>query len=178
MIPRLQKKYQEEIIPKLQKELGYTSPMQVPKLQKITINQSIGIATKNPKLLEKAREELTAITGQKAIIINSKRAISNFSLRTGMPIAVKVTLRNKKLYEFLDRLITLALPRVRDFRGVNKKSFDQQGNYTLGIKSQTIFPEINIETINKPTGMDITLVTTAENKETAHLLLKALGLPF
>lgn len=178
MIPRLQKKYHEEIIPKLQKELGYSSPMQVPKIEKITINQCIGSATKNAKILDNAINELTAITGQKAVPIKAKKAISNFNLRIGMPIAARVTLRGKKLYEFLDRLITLALPRVRDFRGINKKAFDRRGNYTLGIKAQTIFPEISIEKINKPTGMDITFVTTAKNDETAHLLLKELGLPF
>lgn len=178
MIPRIQQKYHQEVIPKLQKELGYQSPMQVPKLQKITINQCIGQATKNPKLLDTAVQELTAITGQKAVIVKSKRAISNFSLRVGMPIAVRVTLRGAKMYEFLDRLTTLALPRVRDFRGIGQKSFDPYGNYTLGIKSQTIFPEISLEKIHKPTGMDITFVTTAQNPQTAHLLLQALGLPF
>lgn len=178
MTPRLQQKYQEKIIPKLQKELGYSSPMQVPKIEKITLNQCIGSATKNTKLLDAAIQELTAITGQKAVPVKAKKAISNFSLRIGMPIATKVTLRGKKMYEFLDRLITLALPRVRDFRGINKKSFDRRGNYTLGVKAQTIFPEISIEKINKPTGMDITFVTTAKNDETAFLLLKELGLPF
>lgn len=178
MIPRLQQKYQEAIVPKLQKELGYTSPMQVPKLQKITINQSIGAATKNPKLIENAIEELSLITGQRAVPVKSKRAISNFSLRIGMPIAARVTLRRKKLYEFLDRLTTLALPRVRDFRGINRKAFDRYGNYTLGIKAQTIFPEISLEKINKPTGMDITFVTTAPTPDVAFLLLKELGMPF
>lgn len=178
MTPRLKKKYLEEIIPKLQKELGYASPMQVPKIEKITINQAIGVATKNPKLIETAVQELTAIAGQKAVPVKAKKAISNFSLRIGMPIAARVTLRGNHLYEFLDRLITLALPRVRDFRGINKKAFDGRGNYTLGIKTQTIFPEISIEKVNRTSGMDITLVTTAQNDKTAFLLLKEIGLPF
>lgn len=178
MLPRLKKKYLQEIIPKLEKELGYSSPMQVPKIEKITINQTIGNATKNPKLIDTAIEELSAIAGQKAIPIKAKKAISNFNLRIGMPIAAKVTLRSNRMYEFLDRLITLALPRVRDFRGINKKAFDGRGNYTLGIKRKTIFPEISIEKITKNSGMDITLVTTAKNDETALLLLQEIGLPF
>lgn len=178
MIPRLKTKYLETIIPKLQKELNYTSPMQVPKITKIILNQSIGIATKNPKLIDTAIAELTSITGQKAIPVKSKKAISNFNLRIGMPIAVKVTLRGNQLYEFLDRLITLALPRVRDFRGINKKAFDGRGNYTLGIKRQTIFPEISIEKINRTSGMDVTFVTTAQDDKSAYSLLKELGLPF
>lgn len=178
MIPRLKTKYQQEIIPKLKKELGYSSPMQVSKIEKIVINQSIGIATKNPKLIDTAVNELTTIAGQKAIPVKSKRAISNFNLRIGMPIAAKVTLRGKHMYEFLDRLITLALPRVRDFRGISKKSFDGQGNYTLGVKNQTIFPEIKLENVQRMAGMDITIVTTAKNDEAAFHLLKAMGLPF
>lgn len=178
MIPRLKTKYQQEIIPKLKKELSYHSPMKVPRITKITINQAIGIATKNPKLIDTAIDELTTIAGQKAVPVKAKRAISNFNLRIGMPIAARITLRGKRMYEFLDRLITLALPRVRDFRGINKKSFDGRGNYTLGVKAQTIFPEINLENVQRMAGMDITIVTTAKDDQTAFQLLKEIGLPF
>ena len=178
MTPRLKTKYFKEIVPKLQKELGYSSPMQVPRIEKITINQCIGIATKNPKMIDNAVEELTMITGQKAVPVKAKKAISNFNLRIGMPIAARVTLRGARLYEFLDRLTSLALPRVRDFRGINKKSFDKRGNYTLGVKMQTIFPEISIEKVTRNTGMDITFVTTAKDDQTALRLLKELGMPF
>lgn len=176
-VPNLQKKYKEEIIAKLQKEFGYASVMQVPKLVKITINQGIGAATGDKKLVEVAQQELTAIAGQKAVTTYSKKDISNFKLRKGTAIGVKVTLRSTKMYEFLERLIAISLPRIRDFNGINEK-FDGRGNYTLGIKEQIIFPEIDIDKIQKVLGMEITFVTSAQKDEEARALLRAFGLPF
>lgn len=176
-VPTLQKKYKEEIISALQKDFGYKTIMQVPKLEKITVNQGMGQATADKKLIEIAQQELTTITGQKAVLTYSKKDISNFKLRKGMPIGVKVTLRGAKMYEFLERLISIALPRIRDFKGINEK-FDGRGNYTLGIKEQIIFPEIDIDKITKVLGLEITFVTTAENDEVAYALLRAFGLPF
>ncbi len=176
-VPTLQKKYTEEIVAKLQKDFGFTSIMQVPKLEKIIINQGMGQATADKKLVEVAQQELTVITGQKAMLTYSKKDISNFKLRKGMPIGVKVTLRKAKMYEFLERLIAISLPRIRDFKGINEK-LDGRGNYTLGIKEQIIFPEIDIDKITKVLGMEITFVTTAENDEVAHALLREFGLPF
>lgn len=176
-VPTLQKKYKEEIVAKLKEEFAYKSIMQVPKLQKITINQGIGAATADKKLVEVAQAELTAITGQKAVATYSRKDISNFKLRRGMPIGVKVTLRGAKMYEFLERLIAVSLPRIRDFNGINEK-FDGRGNYTLGIKEQIIFPEIDIDKITKVLGMEITFVTSSEKDEEARSLLRAFGLPF
>jgi large subunit ribosomal protein L5 len=176
-IPTLQKKYKEEIIAKLQKEFGYSSIMQVPKLTKIVINQGIGSATGDKKLVDIAQQELTIITGQKAVQTISKKDISNFKLRKGMPIGVKTTLRSAKMYEFLERLVAVALPRIRDFKGINEK-FDGKGNYTLGIKEQIIFPEIDIDKITKIMGIEITFVTTADKDEEAFALLREFGLPF
>ncbi len=176
-IPTLQKRYKEEIVPKLQKDFGYTSVMQVPKLQKIVINQGIGSATGDKKLVEVAQQELTIITGQKAVQTVSKKDISNFKLRKGMPIGVKTTLRAAKMYEFLERLISVSLPRIRDFKGINEK-FDGKGNYTLGIKEQIIYPEIDIDKITKIMGMEITFVTSAPKDEEAFALLREFGLPF
>ena len=176
-VPSLQKKYKEEIVPSLKQDFGYKSIMQVPKLEKITINQGIGAATGDKKLVEVAQKELTAITGQKAIMTYSKKDISNFKLRKGTPIGVKVTLRASKMYEFLESLIAVALPRIRDFNGIPEK-FDGRGNYTLGIKEQIIFPEIDIDKITKIMGMEITFVTNARSDEEAFALLKAFGLPF
>jgi large subunit ribosomal protein L5 len=176
-VPTLQKKYKDEIVDKLMKEFSFKSVMQVPKLLKITINQGIGTATGDKKLIDVAQEELTTITGQKAIATYSKKDISNFKLRKGMPIGVKVTLRSAKMYEFLDRLISVSLPRIRDFKGINEK-FDGKGNYTLGIKEQIIFPEIDIDKITKVLGMEITFVTSSTNDEEAHALLREFGLPF
>ncbi len=176
-VPTLQKKYKEEIIAKLQKDFGYKTVMQVPKLEKITINQGMGQAVADKKLIEIAQQELTTITGQKAVLTYSKKDISNFKLRKGMPIGVKVTLRGSRMYEFLERLICIALPRIRDFKGINEK-FDGRGNYTLGIKEQIIFPEIDIDKITKVLGMEITFVTSTENDEAAHALLREFGLPF
>lgn len=175
--PTLKKKYKEEIIPALTKQFGYTTIMQVPKLQKIVINRGVGQAIADKKLVDIAEEELTNIAGQKAVQTYSTKDISNFKLRRGMPIGVKVTLRRERMYEFLERLINVALPRIRDFNGVSAK-LDGRGNYTLGITEQIIFPEIDIDKINKITGMEITFVTTAGTDEEAFALLKEFGIPF
>lgn len=176
-VPALKKLYREEIIEKLTKQFGYTTVMQVPELVKITINEGVGDATGDKKLVEVAQQELTAITGQKAVVTASRKDISNFKLRKGMPIGTKVTLRNVKMYEFLERLIRISLPRIRDFNGISEK-MDGKGNYTLGIKEQIIFPEIDIDKITKILGMEITFVTTAKTDEEAYALLSAFGLPF
>jgi large subunit ribosomal protein L5 len=176
--PRLASKYKAEVIPALMKKFGYTSIMQAPKLEKICVNRGVNGAVNDKKLVDIAVEELSTITGQKAVPTMSKKDISNFKLRKNMPIGARVTLRGEKMYEFLDRLIAVALPRVRDFKGVNEKSFDGRGNYTLGVTEQIIFPEIDIDKVNKITGMDITFVTTAQTNEEAFELLKELGMPF
>ena len=176
--PRLKTKYSEEIVAKLQEKFSYKSVMQVPKLEKICLNQGLGDAVTDKKMVEQACDEMTLITGQKAVATKSKKDISNFKLRKGMPIGARVTLRGDKMYEFLDRFITSSLPRVRDFRGINPKGFDGRGNYNLGIKEQIIFPEIDIDKVNKITGMDITFVTSAPNDEEAMSLLTEFGLPF
>ena len=175
-VPSLRKFYKEEVVPQLMKQFGYSSVMQCPKLVKITINEGVGDATGDKKLVEVAQQELTAITGQKAVITTSRKDIANFKLRRGMPIGVKVTLRNVKMYEFLERLIRITLPRIRDFNGISTK-MDGQGNYTLGVKEQIIFPEIDIEKIVKTLGMEITFVTTAKTDEECFALLKAFGVP-
>jgi len=176
-VPSLQKKYKEEIVDKLMKEFKYSTVMQVPKLTKITVNQGIGSATQDKKLVEIAQQELTTITGQKAVQTVSRKDISNFKLRKGMPIGVKVTLRGVRMYEFLERLIAVSLPRIRDFKGVSE-NFDGRGNYTLGVKEQIIFPEIDIDKITKVMGMEITFVTTANKDEEAFALLREFGVPF
>lgn len=176
--PRLKDKYLKEIVPALKQKFEYSSVMQVPKIEKICINKGMGVAVTDKKLIDVALEEITNITGQKAVSTKSKKAISNFKLRENMPIGVRVTLRGDKMYEFLDRLMSIALPRVRDFRGVNNKGFDGHGNYTLGVKEQIIFPEISIDKVNKISGMDITFVTTAGSDEESFELLKAFGMPF
>ena len=176
-VPNLQKKYKEEIVDKLMKEFGYKTIMQVPKLVKITINEGVGRATQDKKLVEVAQEELTMITGQKAVQTVSRKDISNFKLRRGMPIGAKVTLRGVNMYEFLERLVAISLPRIRDFKGI-AENFDGRGNYTLGIKEQIIFPEIDIDKITKVMGMEITFVTTARKDEEAYALLREFGLPF
>lgn len=175
--PNLKRKYQEEIIPSLQKEFGYKSIMQVPRLEKIVINQGVGQAVADKKVLDVALKEVTDITGQKAIATLSKKDISNFKLRKKMPIGVKVTLRRERMYEFLERLVSVSLPRVRDFRGISSK-LDGKGNYTLGIEEQIIFPEINIDQVSKILGMNITFVTSAKTDEEGYTLLKEFGLPF
>jgi len=176
--PRLQQKYIQDAAPALMKKFGYTTVMQVPKLEKICVNRGVNGAVSDKKMIDTAVDELTNITGQKAVATMSKKDISNFKLRKNMPIGARVTLRGIKMYEFLDRLVSVALPRVRDFKGINNKSFDGRGNYTLGVTEQIIFPEIDIDKVSKITGMDITFVTTAKNDEQAFELLKQLGLPF
>ncbi|MBK9672049.1 MAG: 50S ribosomal protein L5 [Bacteroidetes bacterium] len=176
--PRLKEKYKSSVVPALRKQFEYKSVMQVPRLKKICLNQGVGIATSDKKLIDTAVAEMTTITGQKAISTKSKKDISNFKLRKAMPIGVKVTLRGDKMYEFLDRLVSVALPRIRDFRGINEKGFDGRGNYTLGVTEQIIFPEISIDKVNKIMGMDITFVTSAPSDEEAFALLKEFGLPF
>jgi large subunit ribosomal protein L5 len=176
--PRLRKKYYEEIVPALVKEMDYKTVMQVPKLTKISINQGISAALTDKKLIDVGIAEMTSITGQKAVATISRHDVSNFKLRKGNPIGVRVTLRGEKMYEFLDRLVSVALPRVRDFRGINDKGFDGRGNYTFGITEQLIFPEINIDKVSNVNGMDITMVTTARTDREGFALLKAFGLPF
>jgi large subunit ribosomal protein L5 len=176
-VPNLKKKYYEEIIPALTKEYGYKSVMQVPKLSKIVINQGVGQAVADKKLIEQAQEELSLIAGQKAVQTISRKDISNFKLRKNMPIGIKVTLRRERMYEFLERLVSVSLPRIRDFKGVGDK-LDGRGNYTLGIQEHIIFPEIDIDKINKILGVEITFVTSTENDEEAYALLREFGIPF
>lgn len=177
-ISRLKKMYTDEIVPNLMEKLKYKSVMQVPKIKKISINQGLGAAVNDKKLVQAGVDELTLIAGQKAVATRAKKSISNFKLREGMPIGAKVTLRGDMMYEFLDRLISVAIPRVRDFRGLNNKGFDGNGNYTLGVKEQIIFPEISIDKINKVTGMNITIVIDSNTDKESFELLKAFGMPF
>lgn len=177
-LPRLAERYNGDVVPKLMKRFGYKNRMQVPRLQKIVINVGLGEATANPKLIETAVAEIAAISGQKPVITRGRKSIANFKLRQGMPIGVMVTLRRERMWEFLDRLVSLSLPRVRDFRGVSGRAFDGAGNYTLGLKDQIVFPEINFDKIDKVKGMNITMVTTAETNEEAKELLAQLGMPF
>ena len=177
-VPRLKKKYREEIKDKLMEQFNYGSVMQVPKILKVCINQGVGQATQDKKLADIALEEMTLIAGQKAVPTKARKSVSNFKLREGMTIGARVTLRDERMYEFLDRLITVALPRVRDFRGINDKSFDGRGNYSMGITEQIIFPEIDLDKINKITGMDINIITSAKTDAEALALLKEIGLPF
>jgi large subunit ribosomal protein L5 len=176
--PRLAEKYKKEVVPALMKKFGYKTVMQAPKLTKICLNRGVNGAVADKKLVDIAVEELSTITGQKAVPTMSKKDISNFKLRRNMPIGARVTLRGEHMYEFLDRLIAVSLPRVRDFKGINDKSFDGRGNYTMGVTEQIIFPEIDIDKVNKITGLDITFVTTANTNEEAYELLKEMGLPF
>lgn len=176
--PRLREKYFKEVAPALMKEFEYSSIMEVPRLLKICVNQGVGDATQDKKLVEHALKEMTMITGQKAVPVKAKKSVSNFKLREGMPIGARVTLRANRMFEFLDRLVSISLPRVRDFRGINDKSFDGRGNYTLGITEQIIFPEMNLDEVNRISGMDITFVTSAKTDAEALSLLKKLGLPF
>jgi len=177
-LPRLKEKYRKEVVPALQKEFNFKSSMQVPVLQKICINQGVGDAVADKKLIEAAINEMTAVTGQKAVATYSKKDISNFKLRKGVPIGVRVTLRGNIMYEFLDRLVAASLPRIRDFKGVNEKGFDGHGNYTLGITEQIIFPEIDIDKVGKINGMDITFVTSTKDDNEAFALLREFGFPF
>ena len=176
--PRIKEKYHKEVVPTLKEQFQYKSVMQVPRLMKICINQGIGDFMNEKKLVETFTEEMTIISGQKAVTTKSRIAISNFKLRENQPVGVRVTLRGTKMYEFFDRLVSVALPRVRDFKGVNEKSFDGKGNYTLGITEQIIFPEIDIDKVAKITGMDITFVTTAKDDKEAYALLSEMGMPF
>ena len=176
--PRLKDKYRSEVALTLKEKMGFKSVMRVPKLEKICLNQGIGAATTDKRMVDTAVQEMTSIAGQKAVPTYSKIDVSNFKLRKGMPIGVRTTLRGDKMYEFLDRLIAVALPRTRDFRGVNHKAFDGRGNFTLGVKEQIIFPEINIDQVNKINGLDITFVTNTNSDEEAYELLKELGMPF
>jgi large subunit ribosomal protein L5 len=177
-VARLRKKYKEEVVPAMMKEFSYTSVMQVPRITKIAMNQGVGKATSDKKMIDVAVTETTTISGQKAVSTKSKKDISNFKLRVGVAVGVRVTLRGDRMYEFLDRLLSVALPRVRDFKGVNEKSFDGRGNYTLGITEQIIFPEIDIDKVTHMNGMDITFVTNANSDKEAFALLKYLGMPF
>ena len=175
---RLLEKYRTEIVPALTEELGHSNVHAVPRLEKIVVSMGVGEAVQDRKRLDAAVDHLTTLSGQKAQVCRAKKSVSGFRLREGMPIGCRVTLRGKRMYEFLDRLITLALPRVRDFRGVNPKSFDGRGNYNCGLQEQLVFPEVDPETVNHPQGMNITIVTTAKNNDEGHALLKALGVPF
>ena len=178
MIPRLKERYNKDVVSAMMKSFGYKNVMQVPRLEKVVINMGIGDAKDNSKLLDSAMEELAIIAGQKAVVTKAKKSVAAFKVRAGMKIGTKVTLRGNRMFEFLDRLFNIALPRVRDFRGVPVKSFDGRGNYALGIKEQLIFPEINYDKVDKIRGMDIIIVTTAKNDEEAHELLTSLGMPF
>ena len=178
MISRLKEKYKKEIVPKLMKDLSYSNLMQVPKIKKICLSQGVGSAVSDKKMIDLAAEEMTKIAGQKSTITKSKKDIANFKLRKGMPIGVKTTLRSNRMYEFLDRLISVSIPGIRDFQGIKSKGFDGRGNYTMGIKEQIIFPEIKVDEVKKITGMDITFVTSAQTDDEARSLLTEFGLPF
>lgn len=178
MRPRLQERYRQEVVTRLSEEFGYGNVHQVPKVEKVVVNMGVGAATQNPKLLEKAVEELTAITGQKPLVRRARKSIANFKLRQGQAIGAKVTLRGDRMWEFLDRLLTVALPRVRDFKGVSPKAFDGRGNYTLGIREQIIFPEVNYDAVEKISGLNVTVCTTAKSDAEGKALLAHLGMPF
>ena len=177
-VPRMRKRYQEEVVPKLMSEFGISNPMAVPRLEKISVNMGLGEASRNIKVLDEAIDELAALTGQKPVMTRARKSIAAFKLREGMPIGARVTLRGDRMWDFLDRLISVALPRVRDFRGVKRKSFDGRGNYTLGVKDQLIFPEIDYNKVERAKGMNITITTTAGNDERALFMLRELGMPF
>jgi large subunit ribosomal protein L5 len=178
MRPRLQERYRQEVVTKLSEEFGYKNVHQVPMVEKVIVNMGVGAATQNPKLLEKAVEELTAITGQKPLVRRARKSIANFKLRQGQAIGAMVTLRGERMWEFLDRLLTVALPRVRDFKGVSPKAFDGRGNYTLGIREQIIFPEVNYDAVEKISGLNVTVCTTAQSDAEGKALLGHLGMPF
>lgn len=178
VVPRLLERYKKDVVAKLMQRFGYKNPMQVPRLQKIVINVGLGEATANPKMVDTTVAEIAAITGQKPIVRRAKKSIANFKLRQGMPIGVMVTLRRERMWEFLDRLVSISLPRVRDFRGTSPRGFDGAGNYTLGLREQIVFPEVNFDKVEKAKGMNITMVTSAESDEQARELLTQLGVPF
>ncbi len=175
---RLEQIYREKVVPVLQKEFNYTSSMQVPGIEKVSLNIGLGAASQNNKLMEEAIKELTAIAGQKAVVTRAKKSIASFRLREGMPIGCRVTLRKERMWDFLDKLMNFALPRVRDFRGIPDRGFDGRGNFTLGIKEHTIFPELEVDRVDNPKGMNITIVTTAQTDKEGKLLLDQLGMPF
>jgi large subunit ribosomal protein L5 len=178
MAARLKERYQKEVAPAIAKEFGITNPMAIPRVQKVVLNMGMGEAIANAKILDTAADELRSITGQKPVVTKAKKSIASFKLRQGMPIGVMVTLRGDRMYEFLDRLVSIALPRVRDFRGVSPKAFDGRGNYTIGVREQLIFPEIDFNKVDKLRGMNISIITSARNDEQARALLKGLGMPF
>jgi large subunit ribosomal protein L5 len=178
MAARLKERYQKEVAPAIAKEFGITNPMAIPRVQKVVLNMGMGEAVANAKILDTAADELRVVSGQKPVITKAKKSIASFKLRQGMPIGVMVTLRGDRMYEFLDRLVSIALPRVRDFRGVSPKAFDGRGNYTIGVREQLIFPEIDFNKVDKLRGMNISIITTARNDEQARALLKGLGMPF
>lgn len=178
MPARLREKYQREVIPALTREFGYKNPMQVPKVEKVVVNIGLGEALQNPKALDAAVEDLTAITGQKPVVTRARKSIANFKLREGQAIGAMVTLRGERMYEFLDRLMNLALPRIRDFRGVSRRSFDGRGNYSIGLREQIVFPEIDYDKVDKLRGLEVAIVTTARNDTEGYALLKHLGMPF
>jgi len=178
MVSRLKEKYFTEVVPQLKERLGYSNVMQLPRLEKIALNIGLGEATQNPKALEAAERDLVAISGQHPVITRAKKPIASFKIRTGMPIGMMVTLRGKRMYDFLDRLINIVLPRFRDFRGLSPDSFDAQGNYSIGIKEQIVFPEVDYDKVDKVRGLEVTIVTTAKNREEARNLLAFLGMPF
>jgi len=175
---RLRKLYQEQVVPKMMSQFGYKNPMQVPRLHKVVLNMGLGEATQNPKVIDAAVEEMTAISGQKPLVTRSARSIANFKLRAGIPIGCMVTLRGDRMFEFLDRLINVAIPRVRDFKGISRRSFDGKGNFSLGVREQIIFPEIDYDKVEKIRGLNVTIVTTARTDEEARALLEHLGMPF
>ena len=178
MTARLREKYKNDVFPALKEQFHYENVMQIPKLEKVTLNMGLGEAKENAKIMESAVEEIALITGQRPVVTKARKSIANFKVRQGMPVGAKVTLRGDNMYEFVDKLINIALPRVRDFKGVNKNSFDGRGNYSMGIKEQLIFPEINFDKVNKVRGMDVVIVTTAKTNNEAHALLKEMGMPF
>jgi large subunit ribosomal protein L5 len=178
MAPRLREKYQREVVPALTKEFGFKNPMEVPKVEKVVVNIGLGEALQNPKAMEAALGDLTTITGQKPVVTRARKSIANFKLRDGQAIGAMVTLRGERMYEFLDRLVTLALPRIRDFRGVSRRSFDGRGNYSIGLREQIVFPEIDYDKVDKLRGLEVAIVTTARNDNEGYALLKNLGMPF
>ncbi len=178
MLPRFQTRYQQEVVPALTREFGYKNPMQVPQVKKITLNIGLGEALQNAKSIDAAVADLTAIAGQKPVVTRAKKSIANFKLREGQPIGAMVTLRGPRMYEFLDRLISVALPRIRDFRGISRRSFDGRGNYSIGLREQIVFPEIDYDRVDKLRGLEISIVTSARNDEEGYALLKQFGMPF
>jgi len=177
-MPRLRDKFEKDVVPKMMQEFGYKNKMQVPRLHKIVVNMGLGEALQNPKIIDASSKEMAAITGQRPVVTRSRKSIANFKLREGLPIGCMVTLRKERMYEFLDRLINVAIPRVRDFRGISKRSFDGKGNFTMGVREQIIFPEIDYDKIEKIKGLNVSIITTAETDEEGRALLKHLGMPF